>query len=163
MRNLTRYIRFAALAAVVLLAAVTPCHAGADKGLASSDLARIKKSTQSFVKAVLAKDWAALAQIYGQDASLNPPNAPAVNGRAAIQAWFEAFPPLTAFSLSEAQVDGRGDLAYVLGAYSMTLDIPDAPSPVVDSGKYIEIRRRQPDGKWLISVDIFNSDLPAGH
>ena len=32
--------------------------------------------------------------------------------------------------------------------------------PIQDHGKFIEIRRKQPDGSWLISRDIFNSDLP---
>ena len=56
----------------------------------------------------------------------------------------------------------RDDLAYVLGTYTMTIVPPGAPGPIEDSGKYIEIRRRQPDGSWLISTDIFNSDLPSG-
>jgi ketosteroid isomerase-like protein len=27
-------------------------------------------------------------------------------------------------------------------------------------GKYLEIRKRQPDGSWLVAADIFNSDKP---
>ena len=29
-----------------------------------------------------------------------------------------------------------------------------------DSGKFLEIRRRQADGRWLIPRDIGNSDIP---
>jgi ketosteroid isomerase-like protein len=49
----------------------------------------------------------------------------------------------------------------VLGTYTMTIVPPGAPGPVNDSGKYVEVRRKQSDGSWLIAVDIFNSDLPA--
>lgn len=37
----------------------------------------------------------------------------------------------------------------------------DAAGTQADAGKFIEIWTRQPDGSWLISDDIFNSDLPA--
>jgi ketosteroid isomerase-like protein len=30
-----------------------------------------------------------------------------------------------------------------------------------DSGKFIEVWARQPDGSWLIADDIFNSNLPV--
>lgn len=42
----------------------------------------------------------------------------------------------------------------------MTMAPPGAPGPVKDSGKYVEVRRRQADGRWLVAVDIFNSDVP---
>jgi hypothetical protein len=42
----------------------------------------------------------------------------------------------------------------------MELNPPGAANPIRDRGKYIEIRRRQEDGSWLISRDIFNSNQP---
>jgi len=33
-----------------------------------------------------------------------------------------------------------------------------APGPIEEIGKYLEIRKRQPDGSWLLIVDISNSD-----
>jgi ketosteroid isomerase-like protein len=56
------------------------------------------------------------------------------------------------------EIDGRADLAYVRGSYSMTLHPQGAPAPVDDVGKYLEIRMHQADGSWLLAVDIFNSD-----
>ena len=60
------------------------------------------------------------------------------------------------------EVEGIGELAFVRGRYSMTLEPEGAPGPVNDEGKYIEIRERQPDGSWLLARDIFNSDLAPG-
>ena len=68
---------------------------------------------------------------------------------------------MTAFKANNVIVDGRDDLAYVVGTYTMTIVPPGAPGPINDSGKYVEIRRKQSDGSWLIAVDIFNSDLPT--
>lgn len=146
------------LAVFLGLLAASPCLAQA--GLTQADVAAIRESTNTFAKAALAKDYATVASLYTEDAVVNPPMEPAVKGRTAIRAWLEKFPPLTEFKASIAKVEGRGDLAYVLGNMTMTMVPPGAPAPVKDSGKYVEIRRRQVDGKWLIAVDIFNSDLP---
>ena len=42
----------------------------------------------------------------------------------------------------------------------MTILVEGTLEPTHDTGKYVEIWRKQPDGKWLIAVDISNSDLP---
>ena len=138
-----------------------PSEAQTGKALSQADVSKINEVSQSQVKAALAKDWTAFAAVYLDDAVLNPPNEPAVKGRAAIRVWAAQFPPMTDFKVSLVKVDGRDDLAYVLGTYTMTIAPLGAPGPVKDSGKYVEVRRRQPDGRWLIAVDIFNSDLPA--
>lgn len=155
-----RIVNAVAVATCVLLLP-SPSEAQAGKGLSQADVSKINEVTQTFVKAALAKDWATLAALYLDDAVLGPPNEPAVKGRSAIRAWFEKFPSLTAFTPSNVKVDGRDDLAYVWGAYTMTFVPPGGSGPVKDSGKYVEVRRRQPDGRWLLAVDIFNSDLPA--
>jgi uncharacterized protein (TIGR02246 family) len=150
-------LRVAPLAVCLGFLAV-PCSA--QSALTPADVAAIRDSTNVFAKAALAKDFATVAGLYTEDAVVNPPMAPAVKGRAAIRAWLEKFPPLTEFKPSIVKVEGRGDLAYVLGNMSMTMTPAGAPAPVKDSGKYVEIRRKQADGKWLIAVDIFNSDAP---
>ena len=33
--------------------------------------------------------------------------------------------------------------------------------PVADRGKFVEVWKKQADGKWKVVADIFNSDLPA--
>jgi ketosteroid isomerase-like protein len=99
--------------------------------------------------------------LFLDDAVVYPPNQPAVQGRVAIRAWLERLPPISAFTLNHTQIEGRGDLAYALGTFTMTIAPPGAPSPVKDSGKFVTIVRRQADGRWLVAVDMFSSDLPA--
>jgi uncharacterized protein (TIGR02246 family) len=138
-----------------------PSEAQTGKGLSQADMTNINDATQTWVKAALGKDWATVAALYLDDAVTCAPNEPALKGRAAIRAWFEKFPPITDLKLSNVRVDGRGDLAYILGTYTVTVAPPGAPAPVKDSGKYVHVKRRQPDGKWLLVLDIWNSDLPA--
>ena len=152
---------------VILLCFTFGCQQGEEmteevgvKALSDEDVAAIKVATEEYIQAVNSDDSAATAALSTEDAVLMPPNQPMVQGRAAIQTWYEAFPTTTEFNLTVEEIKGRGDLAFVRGTYSLTIVPEGAPEPIQDTGKYVEIRRKQPDGSWLIVVDIFNSDLP---
>ena len=60
------------------------------------------------------------------------------------------------FKLNNEKVEGRENLAYVLGTYTMTITARGAPGPVKDAGKTVIIVRRQRDGgglvPWICSV-----------
>ena len=65
------------------------------------------------------------------------------------------------FKVEMLEIEGRGDLAYVRGTYSITVRPPGASGPTKDTGKCIEIWRKQADGSWKVIRDIFKSDLPT--
>jgi len=136
-------------------------EAQTNNGLSQTDVRKIDEVTQTAMKAALAKDFATWAALFLDDAVVNPPNEPAVKGRAAIRSWLEKFPPITEFTLKNVKMEGRDDLAYVLGTYTMPIVPPGTPGPVKDSGKYVTVVRRQADGRWLVAVDMFSSDKPA--
>ena len=127
-------------------------------GLPAEDVAAIRRLTDEWKRFMVAADFESLAKCYTEDAVVMPPGHPTVRGRDAIQKWIAGFPRATRFDNEIEQIDGRGDLAYVRGRYSMTLQPQGAPTPVEDAGKYVEIRKRQPDGSWPVANDIFNSD-----
>jgi ketosteroid isomerase-like protein len=116
--------------------------------------------TDTFVQHLLARNLDALAALFVEDAVVMPPNQNAVVGRSAIRQWQADFPPLGEFRAINDVIDGSGNVAYVRGRYVLRLAIAGAPA---DSGKYVEIRRRQPDGSWRIVIDMFNSNraLPS--
>jgi uncharacterized protein (TIGR02246 family) len=146
----------------MFMAPLAACQAPAPEvgPLSEEDVAAIEASAAVFVEAVVAGDWSAVAALYTEDAVLMPSNGPVVEGRMAVQAWLELFPSLTQFEATIVQIDGRGNLAFVRGTISMTLIVEGTLEPIHDTVKYVEIWRKQPDGKWLIAVDIFSSDLP---
>jgi uncharacterized protein (TIGR02246 family) len=150
------------LAALALALASTPCQLPAQEAgpLSEEDVAAIRASAESFAEAMLAGDWAGAAAFYTEDAVVMAPNEPAVQGRAAIEAWMGALARFTEFSVEIVEIDGRGDLAFVRGTGSWTMMPEGASEPIQDTAKYVEIRRKQPDGSWLMAVDIWNSDLP---
>lgn len=143
------------IALLVLLAA---CQA-TPPPLSDADKAAIQAVTDSLVEYMLANRDSALAGLYTRHAVFMPPNAGIVEGRPAILATFQAEPAMTGFTLTNVDIDGLGDLAYVRGTYSVAMAAAAGRPALNDHGKFLEIRRRQPDGKWLISADIYNSDV----
>jgi ketosteroid isomerase-like protein len=106
---------------IALVLISLPSEGQTAKSLSEADIKKIDDVTQSAVNAALARDFATWASLFLDDAVVNPPNEPVVKGRAAIRAWLEKFPPITEFKLNNEKVEGREDLAYVLGTYTMTI------------------------------------------
>src|SRR2546427_60139 len=89
--------------------------------LTDADRNAIRAVVANFDKAVLAGDWPAVVSVYAEDGILLPPNASTVQGRAAIQNFFSAFPKITEFKQSLVEIEGQGDLAYPRATYEMTM------------------------------------------
>ena len=126
--------------------------------LSSQDMAAIQRCHDEFSRSMVTKDLETASRTYDENAVLMPPNHPAVRGRNAIKKWMAGFPPVSQFKVEIEESDARADLAYVRGAFSMIFQPEGAPGPIEEIGKYLEIRKRQPDGSWLLIADIFNSD-----
>jgi ketosteroid isomerase-like protein len=133
-------------------------------GLSDQDKAAIRTFFDDAARIVNAQqktNWAAYVQhYYAEDATVLPPNAPPVRGRAAIQVGFEALPPVSNVKFDLVDVDGRGDMAYARGDYAMTMSAPGAP-PVTGKGKYVDVFKKQPDGSWKVVYNSFSSNLPV--
>lgn len=139
------------------------CQPAPPAGLAEADKAAIRKVVEDtlVIGNGATRDWAAYAGLYyAADAVVLPPDGPAVEGRAAIERWLAAFPAFSDLKFEILELDGRGDLAYARGRYTMMMTPPGAPAPVHVTGKYLEIWRKQQDGSWKVTHDTFNSDMP---
>jgi ketosteroid isomerase-like protein len=146
---------------MVFAVALSGCG-GTATVLSDADRAAIEKSmVTDAMTALAAKDFDGYANLFTEDVALLPPNAPPFNGRPAMITWLKAFPPYSDFKLGSTTIQGSGDAAYVQGTYSMTLNLPGAPAPVADNGKWLVGARKQGDGSWRGTVVIFNSDLPV--
>ncbi len=88
-----------------------------------------------------------------------PTHGPAISGAANFPAFFASFPPLSNIRFDLDLIEGAGDRATVIGRYSFTMT-PPGGTAVNESGKYMEVWARQPNGSWRSIHDIFNSDTP---
>ncbi len=152
------------LLAVLVCFPILGCRSSAPTGLSDADKAAIRKNTDAVVAIANAnpKDWDAYVRTdYTEDAVVLPPNAPAIQGWDAIKAYIVAENTSLHFEVSMIEIEGQGNLAYVRGTYSMTFVPPGGSGTAKDTGKYIEIWRKQSDGAWKVIRDIFNSDQSA--
>ena len=124
--------------------------------VSKDDAAAIRQADLNFVANSLAGDWDALVAGYTEDAVVMPPNQEVVIGRSAIRDLFSVL-TINDFTLETVEMDGRGDLVFARGDYSWTVAVGEG-EPVADHGKWLTIWRKQADGTWLLSQDIWNSD-----
>ena len=125
----------------------------------AADADAIRAAATRYIQTVRDTAWDAWADLYTSDAVFMPPNHPSVQGRQAMMDFIKTFPPLSSFNLEPLEVDGRGDIAFVHGHFSLVMAPPGGPE-LADNGKYLEVWRKQTDGSWKIYRDIFNSDVP---
>ncbi len=152
--------RYVALSVLAPLIAVGCSSRPTAPSFSDADAAAIRAQAEAYVKTVRGNDWTTWVDFYVADAMVLPPNGPAVRGRDDMMQWARSLPPITSFTRTSDELEGSGDMAYLRGGYQWVLSPPGGP-PMPDSGKYIQIWRKQPDGAWKVVRAIFNSDLPA--
>jgi len=129
--------------------------------LTDEDVAAIRASSEAFLQAWRSGDDVALAALYTEDGILMPAGESPIQGREAIQAWYELLlPPIEANFIIE-EIVGQSDLAYVRGKYKKRYEPVGEPGPIRDTEKYIEIRRKQQDGNWLIAKHIKDNKMSS--
>jgi ketosteroid isomerase-like protein len=119
------------------------------------------------------EDWSAVAKtnqadawvaFYSDDAVIFPPNGEMTSGKENIHKAIGEFLSMPGLSLSwkttKVATARSGELAYSYGAYEMSAKGPKG-KPITDHGKYLEVWKKQADGSWKCSEDIWNSDVPA--
>lgn len=98
------------------------------------------------------------------DAHMLPPNEPLTSGKGDIRTLYSSMQELPGFSIkwepNIAEVASSGDMGYTIGAYKLSVN-DSTGMPMVDTGKYLTVWKKQADGSWKVAADMFNSDLPA--
>jgi uncharacterized protein (TIGR02246 family) len=142
---------------------VAGCGQQAPPDTRAAEETALRALNDQWSKTAGAKDLEGTVSYYSDDASLFPPNAPLASGKQAIHAmWADTIASATAISwqTDKVEVSRSGDLAYLTGTYQTTAKDPKAQF-VNDTGKFVEVWKKQADGKWKTVADIFNSDVPV--
>jgi uncharacterized protein (TIGR02246 family) len=104
-----------------------------------------------------------IMEIYAPDAVILPPGGPVIEGSETIRELFrqefERFDTKLAFTTQEIEVEG--DMAFRRGRYVWRGTPRLSGQTVETTNKFLEVWRRQPDGSWKISVDMWNPGEPA--
>jgi uncharacterized protein (TIGR02246 family) len=112
-----------------------------------------------FATAFNNNDAGAVSRMYLEDARILPPGQETVQGRASIETFIGGFfeAGIRAVEFEPLSRDQREEMGVEVGRYVLR---SEGGGPAVDEGKYVSVRRQQPDTTWLIEVDIFNSSRP---
>lgn len=62
---------------------------------------------------------------------------------------------------SKTEVAKSGELGYIYGTYQDSVQDPKGGPPTRDTGKIVEVWKKQADGNWKCIVDAYSSDLPV--
>ena len=140
--------KFTTLIFVTLLAACAE--------VPQTDLEGLKAMRDAWQAGVNSRDAAAIAAVYAENGSVLQPNGEAVQGRAAIEAfWVEFMASGVGANITDTNVNASGDVGYKVGTYTITSPYGE----LVDEGKYVEVWHYV-DGSWQMMYDIFNSNRP---
>jgi ketosteroid isomerase-like protein len=122
----------------------------------------LSQMNRDFAAALNNKDAIAAANCYFEDATVLPPNEAPVSGRVNIQKYWEGAIAAGAFNVAVATIStgSNGDLGYETGRFQMSTK--DSTGKVTtERGKYIELLKRDKDGKWKSTHGIWNTDTLA--
>lgn len=90
------------------------------------------------------------------DAMYMAPNMETVVGKDAIRTFANSFPEIK-IHFSIIEIMGSAEYAFVRGAFTAT----NSADTLLDKGKFLSVWKKFPDDKWLLTHDIFSSDLPV--
>lgn len=111
----------------------------------------IEDAVQQYVAASNRGDAEALANLYADDAVLLPPDHEPIQGRKAIgDFWRQGTDE--GLAVTTLSIEVEGDLGYLVGRYNL----PATDDEPADSGKYVMCLKRQRDGSWKLTADIWN-------
>jgi ketosteroid isomerase-like protein len=104
-------------------------------------------------------NWPRLLELMTPGCVTMPPRHATKEGRQDWLQWVEEMNfRVHDFKLTPQEFDGCGDLAFVRCNYQWTYTLKEVDEPIDDSGKFLGVLRKQPDGKWLATHWMWNSD-----
>ncbi len=133
---------------------------GTDSVAESNDEEVITAMSNARAKAFAAGDAAAIAIHFTDDAYLMAPDQPTLQGKQAIQAYYQSIFDEYETDLESyyEEVEVSGDLAYGRGFAKVTLYPKTGGDSSVSTAKYLNILKKQPDGTWKTTHDVWNSN-----
>ena len=149
--------------ALILLACIIVCSSLSAQAELDDIKKTIEKINATLVKASIAGDLDTIFTFYTEDVMYMPNYGPMIKGIGAVRKHEEG---MRAAGLKIHSMDFTivgvwtcGNLTYEVGKYTVTLNVPNVPDPVSDSGKYFTIWEKQPDGSLKIKMEIWNTDM----
>jgi len=132
--------------------------------LAAEKILLLKRDADWAVAASEGRDLERVLSFWTDDAIVMPPGLPAVIGKAALREYVQASMKIPGFRITWTSTDVTfspdGNMAYMFGTNLIDMNGPDG-TPLRIDGRAVTIWRKEPDGQWRCSVDIWNAPPAA--
>lgn len=159
MRQTAKLIALCATALILTACNTVPARRPSKE----ADLAAISAFNTQYLKAINDGDIKALSALTDDDHIMIGPNRAPTVGKAANDAanerGFSQFNIDEKWMPEETVIDG--DLAYQRGTFIVAATPKAGGTARTAHGNFLRIYRRQADGSWRMTRDMFNSDEPV--
>ena len=152
------------LTALAAAAIATSCAPATVPDTSAAGETQIRSLDEQWSAAAAKNDLEGTLSFYADDAVLLPPNMPIAKDQKSIrESWAGLLGPNTAVSwkVSRVEVAKSGELGYLYGTYQLSIKDPKGGPAMTDTGKILEVWKKQSGSKWKCIVDTYNSDLPV--
>jgi len=142
----------------VVFLILTSCstNSSVQKEFSEQDIASIKDFFKTHDEFVLSADWLSQALQYTEDAIRFPPGGDPIEGRNNIEEGFGVVDRYTEFKANLFEIDGQGDLAYVMAKFSAKFILVGSPDEYEMSGISMAILKRDDSDNWHLHRVIWN-------
>jgi ketosteroid isomerase-like protein len=123
----------------------------------------LEELDEAYGAALIRGDVEAWGPLHAEDVVKMPPDAPAATTRETTVAMMKALletMEFVSFNVTLMQREVHGDIAFGWAVYTWEARLKGGGDPIFYDGKALAIYQRQPDGRWLITHDCFNSNVP---
>jgi ketosteroid isomerase-like protein len=130
---------------------------------AAQSLGDARDADANWSKAASEHNLEATVAFYAPDAMLLPPGSPALIDNTSIRSFWKAFfktVDTLSWQADRFEIATSGEVAWETGRWTSTGHNSQG-AILTRHGKLTEVWKKQPDGSWKCSVDIFNDDAPA--
>jgi ketosteroid isomerase-like protein len=148
---------------VLLLGACRPKNHYSELKSWRADGKAISSWIENYNEAIKSADIERILSLVSDEICYYPPNEPSFSGKENLRKWFLQYfnyciPSENLNLAGPGGFDVYGDFAYLTGTYSINAKIKQSGEEFKDNGKYTNLFKRKPDGNWICTQSIWNSD-----
>jgi ketosteroid isomerase-like protein len=159
------FIRIARVVCIGTALATLGCSAQKQSPAASSvgSPAGFDSAAARLLTALRADAADSVMTLMGEDVVLMPPHEAVLKGATAVRTWYAGLiSQLRTSSLvvTDREVRPGGDWVTEVAGFEWTLTPVAGGANIVERGSYLQIWHREPDGRYLLTRELWNSTAP---